>query len=414
MKKKVMNLSGRWNVMNHPILSSQSEVRIDIENCKIAITEKQQIIIVTMAWKPTRNEINFYFLPEIRCVIINKETLPFINCFNSIFLEYCEEDNTIECKLEIQSEYIQIKESEDIAIPTTSSGKDLSAFTPCNFGPYIVTTLPLVQIFEKLGLKMYINYLHKWGEELAILYDKKINKENFKPWRTPETHCLEGNERTSIISASINARFLCINDSDIDRGFRRHFKNKIANQSDRCKNNLIDVEDDKIVLLSRKIDKRLGELRWSNEEDFIAAYNNKKLSVINPQEMGVLKTAEKIREISPEIIISSVGSANWQLFLQEKYDFENLILFGHYRNEDLWGSIMVNYYNARDYVWIMYKNDGHTCAREEEEFTYEPYEILRAIEMIRGTKKLCSDKTFMISQNTYLMPPGMHNGRLYN
>ncbi len=98
-KYEYAQLGGTWRVIHHPALIASTKIIDNGTKPSLLLTQKEDIISLTVAWKPKRDEVNFYFLPDKRVVIINKETFEYIGCFPFLFNRLDKRRMTVECCL---------------------------------------------------------------------------------------------------------------------------------------------------------------------------------------------------------------------------------------------------------------------------------------------------------------------------
>ena len=94
-----VKLGGTWKIIHHPGLIATTKVIKNEKGLPLLITEKEKIVTITVAWKPKKNEVNFYFIPKKNVIIINRETFNYVECFPFLLKNLSKDKMTVDCCL---------------------------------------------------------------------------------------------------------------------------------------------------------------------------------------------------------------------------------------------------------------------------------------------------------------------------
>ena len=144
-------------------------------------------------------------------------------------------------------------------------------------------------------------------------------------------------------------------------------------------------------------------MRWSNEDELTNSDSDYKYQTIYPEELGVKNTFEFINRINPMIIIGSMGSAFYQLFINKKIRSNICIIFGGINSDDLWKDQFVDLKPFRKLFWSIYTETEITHPWNSS-FNYDPNLIDKAIKTIK-TYVSKNNNTIKLNSRTRLIPP---------
>ena len=145
----------------------------------------------------------------------------------------------------------------------------------------------------------------------------------------------------------------------------------------------------KVVILARKGKNK----RWNNIEE-IKYVDELDIVIIYPELLGPVGLKNELEGLNPEIIMSAIGSASYQLFFME-LKATILILRGNFQKVSTWEEACIrdgkdSLYEMRPFTgrtWLVYreseKNDSWNM-----DFEYTKKEITDIVKAVREKKKI--------------------------
>ena len=330
MARTFSELPRLWYLMKE-ISSVSSSRTLTVANSdlgvegQIFIADAVDVLAIQWAWFEDSEFKHFYFFPDFSSVYLCARDRAELHFFygsppHGRFLLETANPNVFSLKLP----ELRI---DDIRAPQASTNSNLlipvqpfNDYSSTHFGHFVIEQLPLMLVADCLGARLLVSRsLTSWAQQLLDLANLKHLQHNIYPFKDSRI------ARADLGRATIQSKYLRARFIKLERKLSASLLKAIASQPCPIRSSSNPI---RVAVLSRL--KMHKHQRWTNENELYKPELKHQYQQLFPEKLGVMGLRTHLHSSCASVVVSAIGSACYQLFLDKKRRYEVILLFGDF------------------------------------------------------------------------------------